>query len=133
MGEANVFEIQEKVKADILKSIQTQTALTEAPKIVDGIQQTIASVLQANLNNTALNRNQILQALKALRQPMILSHIRSLKSAYEHYQVGKKEDELLEKVLEINKEPDETVETRTSAPQISVGDLYLVCWEYIWS
>ena len=133
MGEANVFEIQEKVKADIFRSIQTQTALSEAPKIVDGIQQTITSVLQANLNNSALNRSQILQALKVLRQPMIMSHIRSLKSAYEHYQVGKKEDELLGRVLEINKESEEMIEARPNISQISVDDLYLICWEYIWS
>jgi len=133
LGEANVFEIQEKVKADILKSIQTQTAMEAAPKIIDGIQQTVSSVLQANLNNPALNRSQTLQALKILRQPMIQSHIRSLKSAYEHYQVSRREEELLKRVLEISKEPDEPIETKIAAPQISADDLYLICWEYIWS
>jgi hypothetical protein len=53
MGEADVFEIQEKVKAEILNSIQTQTAMEVAPKIIDGIQKTIASVLQANMSNPA--------------------------------------------------------------------------------
>ena len=111
LGEVNVFEIQEKVKTDILKSIQSHAAMEAAPKIVDGIQQTISSVLQANLNNPALNRSQTLQALKILRQPMIQSHIRALKSAYEHYQVSRREEELLRRVLEISKEPDETAET----------------------
>ncbi len=133
MGEADIFAIQEKVKAEILKSIQTQTAMEVAPKIIDGIQKTIASVLQANLSNPALNRSQILQALKVLQQPMILSHIRSLKSVYEHYQMNRKEAELLKQVLEINKQPDEVVETKTNIPQISIVDLYLICWEYVWS
>jgi superfamily II DNA or RNA helicase/HKD family nuclease len=133
MDEADVFEIQEKVKEEILKSIQTQTAMEVAPKIIDGIQQTIAAVLQTNLNNPALNRSKILQALKALRQPMIQSHIRSLKSVYEHYQVNRKEEELLKRVLEINKEPDEVAEIKTNTLQISADDLYLICWEYIWS
>ena len=133
MGEADIFEIQEKVKTEILKSIQTQTAMEVAPKIIDGIQKTIASVLQANLSNPALNRSRILQGLKVLQQPMILSHIRSLKSTYEHYQVSRKEEELLKKVLEINKEPDELVETKTNTLQISTDDLYLICWEYVWS
>lgn len=133
MGEADVFEIQEKVKADILKSIQTQTAMEVAPKIVDGIQQTIASILQANLNNSVLNRSQILQALKVLRQPMISTHIRSLKSAFEHFQVSRKEAELLQNVLEIDKTPDEAVETKPNLSQINSDDLYLICWEYVWS
>ncbi len=133
LGEADVFGIQEKVKADILRSIQTQAAMSEAPKIIDNIQQTISTVLQANLNNPVLNRKQILQALKALRLPMILSHIHLLKSAYEHYQVNRKEEDLLKKVLEISKEPDELTETRTNKPQITANDLHLICWEYIWS
>jgi hypothetical protein len=133
IGETDVFAIQEKVKAEILKSIQIQTAMGVAPKIIDGIQQTVASVLQANLNNPALIRSEILQALKMLRQPMILSHIRSLKSAYEHYQLNRTEEELLKKVLEVNKEPDEIVEPRTNTSQLSADDLYLICWEYVWS
>jgi hypothetical protein len=47
-----------------------------------------------------------------------------LKSVYEHYQINRKEDELLKKVLEINKEPDEVAETKTNTLQIS-ADIHI--------
>lgn len=133
LGEADVFAIQEKVKADILRSIQNQVALEAAPKIIDPIQQTISTILRAYLNNPNLNRSQVRKALRVLGQPLIGSMIRKLKMAYEIYQSEQNETLLLESVL---KSGDvENIESQIAQPirQLTTDDLYLICWEYIWS
>ena len=133
LGDADVFAIQEKVKADILRSIQNQVALEAAPRIIDPIQQTISTILRSYLNNPTLHRSQVRMALRILGKPMIGSTIRKLKMAYGIYQSGKNEALLLESVLKSG-DADE-IEPQVVQPthQLTTDDLYLICWEYIWS
>ncbi len=133
LGDADVFAIQEKVKTDILRSIQNQVAMEAAPKIIDPIQQTISAVLRAHLNNPNHDRSRVRNALRILSQPMIGSLIRRLKVSFSIYQSVRDENQLLDAVLKsgnIN-EPDPQVTPPIN--QLNADDLYLICWEYIWS
>jgi len=50
VADYNVFDLQEKVIADILQSHQRQQAIQAAPKVIDPIQQTIGALLEAVLS-----------------------------------------------------------------------------------
>jgi hypothetical protein len=133
LGETDVFAVQEKVKAHILESIRTQAAMETAPKIIEPIQQTARTILRGYLNNPTFDRKQVRNALRILSQPMIGSALKKLKSAYDKYQVDANGLALLNSVLE-NSNLAREMNTQTQPRiQLSADDLYLVCWEYIWS
>ena len=134
IGEADVFGIQAKVQAHILESIQAQAALEAAPLIIEPIQQTVTAVLRQHLNNPALQRSQVRQAIKSLGKPMVKIALKRLQSAYQRYQTSGDISLLLSEILvddEPAKIPDTSIGTQTSA--ITTDDLHLVCWEYVWS
>jgi superfamily II DNA or RNA helicase/HKD family nuclease len=133
-GEADVFTIQTKVQQHILDSIQAQAAAEAAPTIVEPIQQTVAAVLREQLNNPALKRGEVRAALRALSQPMTRAALNRLKSAYQAYATDQNFQQLLAS-LKSDAAVNEPAGSRTPAatPQLSVDDLDLVCWEYVWS
>ncbi len=67
IGQADVFTIQGRVVDHILRSVQHRQAVAAAPKILDPLQQTVATVLQQQRNNPAVAWREVKQALKALR------------------------------------------------------------------
>jgi superfamily II DNA or RNA helicase len=134
IGEADVFAIQERVMDDILSSVQRQQALEAAPKIVDEVQNLVATVLQAQLNNPDLPRRKVRSVLKGLRQPLTGAYLRDLRDAYDAHQRDGDAGALLEaasRVVQATASPAET--EMPAAPQLQKEDLHLVCWEYIWS
>ncbi|MGC9371625.1 MAG: helicase-related protein, partial [Paracoccaceae bacterium] len=86
IGEADVFEIQDHVIDDILHAVQNQQAVAAAPKILDPLQQTVATLLQQQRNNPAVAWREVKAALKALRTPLSGAYLRDLREAYETYQ-----------------------------------------------
>lgn len=131
IGEADVFAIQAKVQQHTLDSLQAQAAAEAAPTIIEPIQQTVAAVLREHLNNPGLKRSEVRAALRVLSQPMIRTALRQLKTAYEAYTTNGDVAELLATVrrsepINVSREPPPT-------PAISIDDLHLVCWEYLWS
>lgn len=135
IGEADVFAIQTKVQAHILESVQAQAALEAAPPIIEPVQQTVTAVLRQHLNNPALQRNQVRQAIKLLGQPMVKVALKRLQAAYQAYQAGGDAARLLNDVLSDSQSAGGVPETPAARPMrdLTVEDLHLVCWEYIWS
>jgi hypothetical protein len=135
IGEADVFEIQAKVQQHILQSVEAQAAAEAAPTIVDPIQQTIAAVLREHLNNPALKRSDVRAALRALSLPVRKTTASRLKSAYEDYQANEDVIQLLAAVRKHLAGAAEPVEPRpqSTARPLTVDDLHLICWEYVWS
>ena len=134
IGDADVFAIQAKVQAHILNSIQAQAAQEAAPQIIEPIQQTVTALLRQHLNNPALQRSQVRQAIRALGQPMVRVALRRLQTAYEAYRENGDATALLETVLTNVAAPLEPAQTQAQATRLlTVDDLHLVCWEYIWS
>ncbi len=134
IGEADVFAIQTKVQAHILESIQAQVALEAAPLIIEPIQQTVTAVLRQHLNNPALQRSQVRQAIKTLGQPMVKVALKRLQSAYQRYQISGDVNQLLAEIL-VDDQPPSAPDISSGTPTrtLTIDDLHLVCWEYIWS
>jgi hypothetical protein len=134
IGAANVFEVQERVLDHILQAVQSRQAVAAAPRILDPLQQTVATVLQQQRNNPAIAWRQLKAALAALRTPLSGAYLRDLREAYGAYQKTQDVVALLAAVQHLTGD----VEPGREAPAQSVraltrADLHLVCWEYVWS
>jgi len=74
----SVFELQERVIGDILRSVQEQQALASAPRSVDPLQQTVATAIQGYINHPDIDRTRALQAIRYLNQLMLRVQIAEL-------------------------------------------------------
>ena len=134
IGEADVFEIQEKVITNILASVQGQQALEAAPKILENVQQHVTTLLQSQIDNPELSRQDVRSALKALRQPLPSPYLKDLRVVYESYQRDGDVSALLEAVGELEVvEGSGRERGESKARPMERDDLHLVCWEYVWS
>jgi hypothetical protein len=134
LGQAEVFDIQDRVIDDILSSVQHQQAVEAAPKIVDPVQQLVATVLQGQRNNPALSSREVKAALKSLQAPLPGAYLKDLREAYEAYRRDGDAAALLAAVqaLEADSGEQRGQDARPSR-QLTRKDLHLVCWEYVWS
>lgn len=82
----SVFNLQEKVIEETLHSFEEQRALESAPRSVDPIQQTVATVLQGYLNHPDVDRRQAIDTIRFLNQPMLAVQVRDLRQAYKEFQ-----------------------------------------------
>jgi SNF2 family DNA or RNA helicase len=85
IGDYDVFGIQEKIIADILRSHEQQQAVQVAPRVVDPIQQTVATLLQTLLNHPQVSRKEGVEFIKLLRQPQPSFVAKELRKAYQAY------------------------------------------------
>jgi len=134
IGQADVFEIQERIIDHILRSVQHRQAVVAAPKILDPVQQTVATVLQQQRNSPAVAWPEVKRALKTLRTPLSGAYLHDLRETYKAYQKDGDIGALLKAVqnLDSNAEPEPTPPSDAPHP-ITREDLHLVCWEYVGS
>lgn len=134
IGDVNVFEIQEKVLDDILRSVQEQEAIEAAPKVLDPTQQTVITLLRGYLSSPAAKRQDVKDAMQRLSQPMTHTSVRTLRKAYEKF-IEEKDVETLVRSIRATKnlrtELDEPGES--SKVLLKREDLHLVCFDFVWS
>ena len=132
-GEVDIFALQEKVIASIVQSSVEQVAVEEAPKQLDPIQQTIATILRGYINSPAVSRKDMLAAIQQLNQPLPGVYIKELRRAHESFTTNGQVTELLAAVQGISQatvEPATT--TGESKAPVRREDLKLVCFDYLW-
>src|SRR6266567_3409599 len=128
-GEVDVFALQEKVIGSIVQSSVEQVAVEEAPKQLDPIQQTIATILRGYINSPSINRGVVIAAIQRLNVPLPGVYVKALRRAYESFTVNGRVDELLAVVQSIGQasEEPESVESESKAP-VRHEDLKLICF-----
>jgi len=139
-GAVDIFALQEQVIESIIQASQEQVAVQEAPKLLDPIQQTIATTLRAYLNSPAFNRKEIVALLQWLAEPQPSVYIKALRKAYETFQVARLPEELVSTVRELRdgsggtaREQNETASPASEKQSaIRREDLRLICFEYVW-
>ncbi|HKV60192.1 MAG TPA: DEAD/DEAH box helicase, partial [Ktedonobacteraceae bacterium] len=133
-GEVNIFALQEKVIASIVQSSIEQVAVEEAPKLLDPIQQTIATILSGYINSPAISRKEIIAAIQQLNVPQPGVYIKTLRKAYDVYLTNTRIDELLSAVQSIARHnaPPATTTNPESKSIMRREDLKLVCFDYVW-
>jgi len=129
-----VFDLQEKVVGDILRSFQEQQALEVAPRSVDPIP--VATALQGYLNHPDVDRRQAIEAIRFLNQPMLKVQMDALRRAYKDFQRKHDVKVILSAVEELRErfgEQQATIHNAGSAPVGSLHreDLKLVCFDFI--
>ena len=132
-GEVDIFALQEKVIASIVQSSVEQVAVEEAPKQLDPIQPTIATVLRGYLNSPVASRRDVIAAIQQVNQPLPGVYIKALRRAYETFATDGQIGDLLAAVQNIGQEqaPPASAESGSKAP-VKREHLKLVCFEYVW-
>ena len=135
-SEIDIFALQEKVIASIVQSSAEQVAVEEAPKLLDPIQQTVATTLRGYINSPAVSRKEIIAAIQRLSEPQPGVYIKTLRKAYETFTANSQVDELLAAVESIGTaiEPpdDSNTPNLESKSPVKREDLKLVCFDYVW-
>jgi hypothetical protein len=131
----SVFDIQDKVIEDIIGSVERQRALESAPRSVDPVQQTIATIVQGYLSHPDVNRQRAIEIIRALNQPMLAVHVRELRKAYDSFQRSSDIEKLLQ-ALELSlKDQFSSQNGLNDLPAHSTllkrDDLRLICFEII--
>ncbi len=113
-----------------------QVAVEEAPRLLDPIQQTIATTLRGYINNPAVSRQEVIAAIQRLSEPQPGVYIKALRKAYEAFSTNGQLDELLTVVKSIGTDvvtPDDskTGSSESKSP-VRREDLKLICFDYVW-
>jgi hypothetical protein len=133
VGDVNVFEIQEKVLEDILRSVQEQEAIEAAPKILDPIQQTVITLLRGYLNSHLVKRPDVKDAIKRLSEPMTHTAIRLLRKAFDDFQQKKDIAALMKSIRATEKRSENHSFNEWERKPLRRDDLHLVCFDFVWS
>jgi hypothetical protein len=132
---SSIFHLQEKVIEDILQSVEEQRALEAAPRSVDPIQQTVATVIQSYLNHPDVDRGQAVDAIRFLNEPLLAVQVRKLRQAYREFQVKDDIKTVLNFVDELRKSvggSQTTTEPRgNTSRQLRREDLRLICFDLL--
>lgn len=132
-GEVDLFALQEKVIQSIVQSSVEQVAVEEAPKQLDPIQQTIATVLRSYINNPAISRKDVIAAIQQLNLPLPGVYVKTLRKAYEAFTATTRVDELLAAVQSLSQEQEKPASTGSEGKTpIRREDLKLICFDYVW-
>jgi hypothetical protein len=132
-AEVDIFDIQNRVMDDIVRSVSEQHALASGPKVVSQEQLTVAEVLRTHLDRPGVNREEIKQFRSFLRQPLPGAYVKRLRAALQTFNRAKEVNALLAELRDLSLSAG-PVEPPQSRP-FSIGrdDLHLVCYEYVWS
>lgn len=136
---SRIFDLQEEVIEDILQSVIERKALEVAPRSVEPVQQTVATVLQSALHHPAIDRQTAIEAIRYLAQPMVRAEIRALRQEVRAYQKQGDVAALLASVGDLRSAalgPDNSVvtelgERRGSAEALRREDLRLICFDLV--
>jgi hypothetical protein len=135
VAEYDIFDLQEKVIEHILQTHQRQQALQAAPKIIDPIQQTVATAIQGYLQHPDVDRKQALDAIRYLNQPLPGVQVKELRGAFKVFQKDQAISTLLRAVLSM-RDRYGTSSGPASPPSgkpLRREDLHLVCFDYVCS
>lgn len=136
-AEIDIFAIQEQIIADIIKSSEEQIAIEAAPKATDPIQQNIKVVLGEAMNNPNFDRQEIRKLRRSIDQPMPNVHIRTLRDAYIAYSSGGSIRDLIETVKSVKGKTGELSPSPSSlissSNVVRREELYLICFDYVWT
>jgi hypothetical protein len=107
-----------------------------APRSVDPIQQTVATVLQSYLNHPDVNRREAIEVIRFLNQPMLAVQVRKLRQIHRELQAKGDVKSLLAAINKLREAVGGEQATRESAgksTQLKREDLRLICFDVLTS
>jgi hypothetical protein len=135
IGDYDVFGIQEKIIADILRTHEQQQAVHVAPRVVDPIQQTVATLLQTLLNHPQVSRSEAVEFIKLLRQPQPSFVAKELRRAYQAYLSDKDPVAFMGWLdgIRIHLSGGEGAHEGPGIARIEKENLHLICFDHLCS
>lgn len=134
IGDYDVFDVQEKVIEDILRSCQEQQALEAAPKTVDPLQQTLATTIQSYMSRPEVKRQDALAAIRFLSKPAQSVVVRELRGAYRRFQADADVAVLLGAVLGLAERYGAAAEAALKIRRsLRREELRLICFDHLCS
>jgi hypothetical protein len=131
----SIFDHQETVIEDILRSYREQEAIKVAPRTVEPVQQTVATLLQNYMNHPDVERQRVIAAIKALSGPMLAVQVKDLRKTFKRFQADGDISKLLEDVERISFDTGTTDQAPPPdggpAKMIEREDLRLICFDVI--
>ena len=132
----SIFDIQEKIIHDILRSSQAQKALEIAPRPIDPIQQTLSTAVQGYMNHPDIQRSRAISVIQFLNQPMADIQVKDLRALWKEFQASGNIKELLVKIEDLRDTfgVKETVtdDNQQDVPWIPTReDLRLICFDVV--
>ena len=129
----DIFDIQEKVIAHVLRSEEEKKAIESAPKIIDPAQQLVATALQGYLHHPELDRRELVGLIGFLSQPLPRVYGKRLKVLYKAFVDTKDINELIGGIRKLRDESgkeERKFSQKTSQP-LKKEDLHLICFDYL--
>jgi superfamily II DNA or RNA helicase len=135
--EVDVFEIQDRVIESILVAVEQQEAAAIVNKPVAEEQALVAQVLQGHLNHPEMDRLELRELRRFLRQPLVGASVQQLRKALQTYSSTNSVQVLIETVRALYQHqkavlPDASADKKPSS-KITREDLKLICYEYIYA
>ncbi|MBW1947667.1 MAG: DEAD/DEAH box helicase, partial [Deltaproteobacteria bacterium] len=133
---SSIFDYQERIIEDILKSFEEQKALSLAPRTVDPLQVTVATVIQGYLSHPDISRREAVEAIRFLNQPMLTVQVRELRQAYKTFQTTSDIKALLMALKEQREKFGNATEIDTESlthkfTPLKRDDLRLICFDLL--
>ena len=129
-----IFEIQEKVLANLLQGQEEKAALQVAPQAIDPLQQTVATIVQQFLNHPQVDRKRAITGIAFLNGPMQNVQVAELRKIYRLYQQTQSITDLIAAIeamrSEFGAEAKATYD-RLSVPKLRREDLRLICFDVL--
>ncbi|MGH8068053.1 MAG: helicase-related protein [Candidatus Entotheonellia bacterium] len=133
----NVFEIQDKVIESIMGDVDQQEAAAIVNKPVAEEQALVAQVLQSHLNHPEMDRQELRELRRFLRQPLVGASVQQLRKVLQTYSSTNDVHELIEAVRALYQHQgvfsSNEVGNDRLVSRIKREDLKLVCYEYIYA
>ena len=133
-GQVDIFEVQERIIQDIVKSSQERRAMEAAPKRIDPVQQTLITTLRGYLNNPDLSRRELQQLMRFLGNPLPGVYVGTLRGAYQVFVAARDIHTLVEAMREVQAGVGAVEQLPVISSQaIDREKLHLICFDYVWS
>jgi hypothetical protein len=128
---ARVFEFQERAIESVIRSSEQQVAAQVAPKTLDPVQQTVATVIQQALNRPDVDRNDAVESIRFLTRPIMKVHVRKLRDVARRYQAEQEIRVVLDEVKNLRIAAGEPEMIATQKDRVKREDLRLICFDFV--
>ncbi|ABX05177.1 MAG TPA: helicase [Herpetosiphon sp.] len=133
-SEVDIFAIHDTILNSILRDVQQQVTATVVDKIVAPEQNVIAQLLHNNLAQPGVDRGEVRELRKMLKEPQVGAVVQRLRKTLNRYNADNDLLALLEVLRELYQTQGRSnLEPSGPVSMITRDDLTLVCYEYIYA
>jgi hypothetical protein len=135
--EVDIFELQDKVIESILGDVEQQEVATIVNKPVVEEQTLVSQILQGHLNNPDVDRQELRELRRFLKQPLVGAAVQQLRKALQTYSSTNDVQVLIETVQDRYQHQGEfsshSSGDKKPVSRIKREDLKLICYEYVYA